>query len=79
MSDSSPPEGLVQSRFTVKVIPTGAITRLSLSEEERMSTSPEPHLTRAERAQLTAAVVRGVVSGAARALVSWLLEEHIHP
>jgi hypothetical protein len=43
-----------------------------------MSTSPESRLTRAERQQLAAAVLRGVLSGAARALVSWLLEEHIH-
>jgi hypothetical protein len=43
-----------------------------------MSTTYESRLTRAERLQLAAAVLRGVLAGAARAVVSWLLAEHIH-
>jgi hypothetical protein len=43
-----------------------------------MSTTPESRLTRAERLQLAAAVLRGVLAGAARAVVSWLLDEDIH-
>lgn len=43
-----------------------------------MSTTYESRLTRAERLQLAAAVMRGVLTGATRAVVSWLLEEHIH-
>jgi hypothetical protein len=42
-----------------------------------MSTT-ESHLTRPERLQLAGAVLRGVLAGVARAVVSWLLEEHIH-
>jgi hypothetical protein len=43
-----------------------------------MSTTPESRLTRAEWLQLVAAVLRAVLTGTARAVVSWLLEEHIH-
>ena len=46
-----------------------------------MSTSPESRLTRAERQQLATAALRGVLAGAARTVVAWLievLEEHIH-
>lgn len=43
-----------------------------------MSITPESRLTRAERLQLAAAVLRGSLAGAVRAVVSWLLEEHIH-
>jgi len=43
-----------------------------------MPTTPESRLTRAERLQLAAAALRGALSGAARAIVSWLIEEHIH-
>lgn len=43
-----------------------------------MSTTYESRRTRAERLQLAAAILRGALTGAARAVVSWLLEEHIH-
>lgn len=43
-----------------------------------MSTTYESRLTRAERLQLTRSVMRGVLTGATRAVLSWLLEEHIH-
>jgi hypothetical protein len=43
-----------------------------------MSTTTESRLTRAERLQLAAAVLHGVLAGAARAVVSWLIEEGIH-
>jgi hypothetical protein len=36
-----------------------------------------PSLTRAERLMLTAAVLRGVLAGAARAITAWLLEQDI--
>jgi hypothetical protein len=35
-------------------------------------------LTRAERILLAAAAVRGVLTGAARAITIWLLDQHIH-
>lgn len=35
-------------------------------------------MTRAERLQLAAAALRGVLAGAARAITTWLLEEHFH-
>ena len=43
-----------------------------------MTTAPEPGLTRAERLWLAAAALRGVLSGAARAITAWLLEQHLH-
>jgi hypothetical protein len=43
-----------------------------------MPTTPESRLTRAERLQLAAAILRGVLAGAARAAVAWLLEQDIH-
>jgi len=42
------------------------------------STTSESRLTRAERLQLAAAVLRGILAGAARAAVTWLLEEYLH-
>jgi hypothetical protein len=42
-----------------------------------MTTTTESRLTRAERLQLAAAALRGVLAGAARAAVFWLIEEHI--
>jgi hypothetical protein len=35
-------------------------------------------LTRAERLLLTAAALRGILAGAARAITTWLLEHYIH-
>ena len=35
-------------------------------------------LTRAERLVLAAAALRGVLAGAARAVITWLLEHYIH-
>jgi len=43
------------------------------------TTAPESRLSRAERLQLAAAALRGILAGAARAVVSWLVEEHLHP
>ena len=43
-----------------------------------MPTTPESRLTRAERLQLAMTVLRGVLAGAARAVVSWLIEELVH-
>jgi hypothetical protein len=37
-----------------------------------------PSLTRAERLLLAAAALRGVLAGAARAIIAWLLEQHMH-
>ena len=34
--------------------------------------------SRSERLLLAAAALRGVLSGAARAVVTWLIEEHSH-
>jgi hypothetical protein len=38
----------------------------------------DPNRTRSERLLLAAAALRGVLSGAARAIVTWLIEEHSH-
>jgi hypothetical protein len=43
-----------------------------------MTITPAPKLTRAERLQLAAAALRGVLAGAARAIITWLLEHYIH-
>ena len=43
-----------------------------------MSTTYESRITRAERLQLAAAALRGALAGAARAITTWLLEQHIH-
>ena len=43
-----------------------------------MTTTPAPRLTRAERLWLASAALRGALAGAARAAVTWLLEEHLH-
>lgn len=37
-----------------------------------------PRLTRAERPCLAAAALRGALAGAARAIITWLLDEHVH-
>ena len=44
-----------------------------------MTTSPPgPGLTRADRLLLAAAVLRGALAGAARAIITCLLDQHIH-
>lgn len=46
-----------------------------------MSTTPESRPARTERLPLAAAALRGVLAGAARAIVSWLIDlikEDIH-
>jgi hypothetical protein len=43
-----------------------------------MTTTPTTGLTRAERLWLAAAVLRGALAGAARAITTWLLDQHIH-
>jgi hypothetical protein len=43
-----------------------------------MTTLPDPGLTRAERLQLAAAVLRGALAGVARAITTWLLDQDIH-
>lgn len=80
-ASSSQLEGLVRAWLRVEATPTGAITPPVSTEEESMSTTPESCLTRAERLQLAAAALRGVLAGVARAVVSWLIdliEEDIH-
>jgi hypothetical protein len=41
-----------------------------------MNTDPNPD--RSAKLQLAAAALRGILSGAARALITWLVEEHTH-
>jgi hypothetical protein len=76
-ASSSQLEGLVQAWLNV-----GARRPAQSSahpvEEKAMSTTYESRLNRAERLQLAGAVLRGVLTGATRAVFSWLLEEHIH-
>jgi hypothetical protein len=43
-----------------------------------MSSLPDPGLTRAERLLLATAVLRGALAGAARAIITWLLDQSIH-
>jgi hypothetical protein len=44
-----------------------------------MSTAPTTSSpTRAERLQLAAAVLRGILAGTTRAIITWLLEQDIH-
>ncbi len=43
-----------------------------------MSTTPAPRLTRAERLWLASAALRGILAGSARAITTWLLEQHFH-
>ena len=43
-----------------------------------MTTTPTTGLTRAEQLWLAAAVLRGALAGAARAITTWLLDQHIH-
>ena len=43
-----------------------------------MTTTPTPGLSRAERLWLAAAALRGALAGAARAITTWLLDQHIH-
>jgi len=43
-----------------------------------MTTTPASWLTRAERLWLASAALRGALAGAARAAVTWLLEQHLH-
>jgi hypothetical protein len=43
-----------------------------------MTATPEPGPDRAERMQLAAVTLRGVLSGAARAIATLLLEEVLH-
>lgn len=43
-----------------------------------MTTTPTTRLTRAERLWLAAAAMRGALAGAARAITTWLLDQHIH-
>lgn len=42
-----------------------------------MTISPDG-LTHAERLQLAAAALRGVLVGAARAITTWLLDQYLH-
>jgi hypothetical protein len=41
-----------------------------------MTTSPHPEPDRSARLQLAAAALRGILSGTARAVITWLIEEH---
>jgi len=43
-----------------------------------MTTTSTHGLTRAERLLLAIAALRGTLAGVARAVIAWLLEEHIH-
>ena len=43
-----------------------------------MTTPPDLSLTRAERLCLAAAALRGALAGAARAIITWLLDQHLH-
>ena len=43
-----------------------------------MTTPPDPRLSHNERLLLAAAALRGALAGAARAIITWLLDQHIH-
>jgi hypothetical protein len=76
-ASSSQLEGLVQAGLRVEARRPAQSSPI-LSRRKAMSTTHESRLNRAERLQLAAAVLRGILSGATRAVFSWLLEEHIH-
>ena len=40
--------------------------------------SPTTGLTRAERLWLAAAALRGALAGTARAITTWLIDQHLH-
>ena len=65
--------GLAQGGST----PAGALPALT-KEHEMTPDTTSATLTRAERLLLAAAAVRGVLAGAARAIVTWLLEHYIN-
>jgi len=43
-----------------------------------MTTTPASWLTRAERLWLASAALRGTLAGVARAITTWLLEQHLN-
>jgi len=43
-----------------------------------MTTPADKGLTRAERLCLAAAALRGALAGVARAITTWLLDQHLH-
>jgi len=57
--------------------PVGRRTHPPIPIKEHAMTTP-PSLTRAERLLLAAAALRGALAGAARAIITWLLEQDIH-
>ena len=42
------------------------------------TTTPAARLTRTERLWLAGAVLRGALAGTARAITTWLIEQHLH-
>jgi hypothetical protein len=40
--------------------------------------TPNQDPNRSEKLLLAAAALRGILSGAARAIIAWLIEEHFH-
>ncbi len=50
----------------------------ALTKEARDDHSPGPGLTRVERLLLAAAALRGALAGAARAIITWLLDQYVH-
>jgi hypothetical protein len=50
------------------------------TKENPMATDPNqsPDPDRSARLQLAAAALRGILAGAARAITTWLIEEHMH-
>jgi hypothetical protein len=57
--------------------PTGVLCPFLLGEHA-MSNLPDPDLTRTGRLWLAAAALRGILSGATRAAITWMLEQYLH-
>jgi hypothetical protein len=51
---------------------------LTRSWRQAMTNTPTSEPTRAERRWLATTALRAVLTGAARAVTTWLLDEHIH-
>ena len=70
---------LVRDRRTVESKPAG-FNRNLRTKENRVTTDPNQSQDpdRSARLQLAAAALRGILAGAARAFITWLIEEHMH-
>jgi len=65
-------------QYWLNLAPTADLTAHSDERRHVMTIPADPGLARAERLLLAAAVLRGALAGAARAVTTWLLDQYIH-